>query len=68
MPGNIIKIMVEEGQQVAKNDVLMVMSVMKTETLIHSPTGGKIKELIVKEGSSVDHNDLIVILEPEESK
>ncbi|KAI5694005.1 hypothetical protein M8J76_016779 [Diaphorina citri] len=68
MPGNIIEVKVKVGQQVKKNDVLIVMSVMKTETLIHASADGVVKEIFVEVGGQVAQNDLVVVLDVGEVK
>ena len=45
--------MVSEGQQVEKDEVIMILEAMKMETEVRVPSAGTITNLIVKEGDSV---------------
>ncbi len=54
MPGKIVSINVEEGDEVDKDSVLLVMEAMKMENLLKSPRSGKIKKIHVKSGDSVE--------------
>ena len=42
VPGNIWKVLVQEGDQVKKGDILFIMEVMKTEVNHDSPVDGKV--------------------------
>ena len=53
LSGNIFKVMVSEGQQVEKDEVIMILEAMKMETEVRVPSAGTITNLIVKEGDSV---------------
>ncbi|CSA67657.1 oxaloacetate decarboxylase [Vibrio cholerae] len=53
MAGTIFKIQVEQGDEVAEGDVLIVLEAMKMETEIRAARSGVIQELHVKEGDSV---------------
>ena len=47
VPGNIWKVLVQEGDQVKKGDILFIMEVMKTEVNHDSPVDGKLLKLIL---------------------
>ncbi|MCP4411253.1 MAG: sodium-extruding oxaloacetate decarboxylase subunit alpha [Gammaproteobacteria bacterium] len=53
LSGNIFKVMVSEGQQVQKDEVIMILEAMKMETEVRVPDSGTITSLMVKEGDSV---------------
>ncbi|ELZ1191254.1 sodium-extruding oxaloacetate decarboxylase subunit alpha [Vibrio cholerae] len=53
LAGTIFKIQVEQGDEVAEGDVLIVLEAMKMETEIRAARNGVIQELHVKEGDSV---------------
>ncbi|EPM4590100.1 sodium-extruding oxaloacetate decarboxylase subunit alpha [Vibrio cholerae] len=53
LAGTIFKIQVEQGDEVAEGDVLIVLEAMKMETEISAARSGVIQELHVKEGDSV---------------
>lgn len=53
LSGNIFKILVKDGQDVEKNDVVMILEAMKMETEVRATDSGRISQLIVREGDSV---------------
>lgn len=62
MPGKIVKILVQEGDVVAKGDTLVIVSAMKMESEYKSPKDGIVHKIFVKEGAPVQgHQSLIEI-------
>jgi len=57
------KIEVSEGQDVAADDVLMILESMKMEVPVVAPAAGRVRSLAVAEGASVDEDDLLVVLD-----
>jgi oxaloacetate decarboxylase alpha subunit len=53
LSGNIVKVMVSEGQTVAQGDVIFILEAMKMETEVRSAHDGVINSIMVKEGDSV---------------
>ena len=53
LPGRVVKIEVNEGQKVAKGDVLIIVEAMKMENSILAPFHGKVENLLVSEGDQV---------------
>ncbi|USP03752.1 sodium-extruding oxaloacetate decarboxylase subunit alpha [Vibrio sp. LQ2] len=53
LAGNIFKINVQAGSEVAEGDILIVLEAMKMETEIRAARGGVVQDLHVKEGDSV---------------
>lgn len=53
LAGNIFKVLVSPGQQVAEGDTIMVLEAMKMETEISAPKAGTISAVSVNEGDSV---------------
>jgi biotin carboxyl carrier protein len=64
MPGKIVKISVKAGDEVRKNQTLVIVEAMKMENEIKSPTPAKVKKINFKEGDLVDTGQPIVELEP----
>ena len=54
---------VAEGQDVAADDVLMILESMKMEVPVVAPAAGRVRSLAVAEGASVDEDDLLVVLD-----
>ncbi len=63
MPGLILEINVEEGQNVNEDDALLILEAMKMENVINSPREGIIKSISVKQGETVDKNALLIEFE-----
>lgn len=53
LAGNIFKLQVNLGDQIAEGDVLIIMEAMKMETEIRSTASGKVSAIHIKEGDSV---------------
>ncbi|CAA6827163.1 MAG: Oxaloacetate decarboxylase alpha chain (EC [uncultured Thiotrichaceae bacterium] len=62
MVGNIYKILVEPGQQVAADETLVILEAMKMEITIASPRAGVVADIFIKEGDTVDQGDSLVTL------
>lgn len=63
MPGNIWKIMIEEGQEVKEGQVLLILEAMKMENDILAPRDGVVAILNTKEGSAVSTGEKLVVLD-----
>ena len=62
IPGSIIKILVNEGDQVKKGESLVVIEAMKMETNIVATVDSTIEKIYVSEGQQVKSGELIVKL------
>ena len=60
IPGTIVKILVKEGQEVAKGEQMLILEAMKMKNIILFQTGGKVKSIKVKEGEKVSKNSLML--------
>jgi len=60
MPGKILKLLVQEGQDVKKGDVLFVLEAMKMENAIKSPGDGVLKKVLVQAGQTVEKNQVLM--------
>lgn len=63
MPGLIVKIQVEIGQEVEKGQVLLNFEAMKMENQLKSPGPGKVKTILVTQGDKVEKGQLLVEME-----
>jgi len=63
LPGNIIKILRKEGDQLTKNNPVLIMEAMKMENEILTPKDGKIKKIYVAPGQKVNKDDLLFEIE-----
>lgn len=60
LAGNIFRVMVSEGQQVAEGETLLVLEAMKMETQVSAPAAGTISSINVKEGDVVAVGDILL--------
>ena len=63
MGGKVVEIKVKVGDQVKKDDVVLVYEAMKMENDILSTLNGKVKRILVKENDVVGTNDPLIEFE-----
>ena len=63
VPGTVLDIRVEPGQQVAQGDILVILEAMKMENEIAAPAAGKVAAVQAVKGTSVNAGDILVTLE-----
>ncbi len=63
MPGLILEIMVEVGQEIAQGTPLLVLSAMKMENIILSQGAGVVKSIEVSQNDAVEKGQLIIKME-----
>jgi len=63
MPGMVIKLLCEIGDEVKKGDKLIIIEAMKMENTLASPDSGKVIAIKVKEGETVDKDKIMIELE-----
>ncbi len=62
MPGKILRVLVEEGADVAAGDGLIVVEAMKMENELVAPRAGRVNALNAKAGDAVDSGALLLTL------
>jgi biotin carboxyl carrier protein len=60
MPGLVISIPVEEGQQIHKGQVLVILESMKMQNELKSPRDGRVARLRIKRGDSVERKQTLL--------
>ena len=60
MPGLVVAVPVEDGQEVAKGDVLVILESMKMQNELKSPRDGRISRIRVKVGDSVERKQTLL--------
>ncbi len=63
MPGKVVKVLVEEGEEVGANQGLIVIEAMKMENEFKARAKGKVKEIFVSEGDVVEGGDKLILIE-----
>lgn len=64
MPGLVLDILVETGQEVEEGQALLVLEAMKMENIIKAHGSGKIQEISVETGDKVEKSQLLISIEP----
>jgi biotin carboxyl carrier protein len=62
MPGKIVRVLVEEGQEVEAGAPLVVIEAMKMENELRAPRGGRVEKLGARAGQAVEGGALLVEL------
>ena len=63
MPGKVVEVFVEPGEEVEVGDVVLILEAMKMENELRSPMKATVKAVNVKPGDSVAGNQLLVALD-----
>ncbi|HEX2506658.1 MAG TPA: biotin carboxylase N-terminal domain-containing protein [Gaiellaceae bacterium] len=66
MPGTVIRVLAEEGEQVEARDPLVVLEAMKMETPVVAPYDGRVGRVLVAEGDRVAGGAVLVELAEQE--
>jgi 3-methylcrotonyl-CoA carboxylase alpha subunit len=65
MPGNVIEVLVKEGETVGKGQALMIIEAMKMEHTILAPAAGRVAEVRFAPGDQVKEGDQLIAFEVE---
>lgn len=60
MPGLVVAIPIEEGQEVHKGDVLVILESMKMQNELKSPRDGKVSRVRIKPGDNVEQKETLL--------
>jgi biotin carboxyl carrier protein len=61
-PGLVVQVNVQSGDEVTKDQTLMVIEAMKTQAPVIAPHPGRIEILLVSVGQQIKANELLAIL------
>ena len=64
MPGMVVRVAVQPGQQVKKGEALLALEAMKMETAITAPQDARVTAVHVRPGTSVQAQELLMELSP----
>lgn len=59
MPGTILKLIANVGDQVSENQPILVLEAMKMENQIVAPQAGRLDSIAVSQGQSVNAGDVL---------
>lgn len=63
MPGKIIRVLVEKGEDVVHDQSLLVIEAMKMQTEIRAPKNGTVREVAATAGVNVNAGDFLMSIE-----
>jgi acetyl-CoA carboxylase biotin carboxyl carrier protein len=61
--GSIWQIVAAVGDEVAKDDAILIMESMKMEIPVTAPRAGRLKALVVEAGQVVAEDDVVALIE-----
>ncbi len=67
MPGRILKILLNEGDEVHQGQAVIIVEAMKMENELFSEINGNIKKIFVQVGATVDNGTKLVEIRTKES-
>jgi biotin carboxyl carrier protein len=63
MPGKVVRVLLNAGDEVASRQGVLVVEAMKMQNEVQSPKTGKIAEIKVSEGQTVNAGDVLAVIE-----
>jgi len=63
MPGLVLEVLVEEGEEVMADEGLLVLEAMKMENELKAPSGGVVRTIHAASGDAVDKDALLIEIE-----
>jgi pyruvate carboxylase len=63
MPGKVVRVLVEAGQEVEAGQGLVVVEAMKMQNELKSPKSGTVAEVRAEAGATVNAGDVLVVVE-----
>ena len=63
MPGRVVRLLVEEGEQVPKGKGLLILEAMKMENEIAAPRSCVVKKIVVQAGETVEGGAELLLIE-----
>ena len=63
MPGRVVRVLVEPGDEVAARQGVIVVEAMKMENELRAPRAGRVKEVSVVPGMSVEAGRILAVIE-----
>jgi len=63
MPGKVVNVMVEVGDEVKEGETVIIISAMKMESEYKAPKDGIVKKVNVKDGDIIEGNQILIELD-----
>ena len=62
MPGRSVKVLVEDGQEVAAGAGVIVLEAMKMQNELRAPRAGRVRQLAVRPGQTVEAGQTLLVV------
>ncbi len=62
MPGKVVRVLVQPGEQVQARQGLVVVEAMKMQNEVQSPKSGRVERLLVQEGQAVNAGEVLAVI------
>jgi biotin carboxyl carrier protein len=63
MPGKVVRVLLNVGDEVAAHQGVLVVEAMKMQNEVQSPRAGKVAEIKVAEGQTVNAGEVLAVIE-----
>ena len=63
MPGQVLKVLVQPGQTVQKDEPLLILEAMKMENVLKATAEAQVKAIKVNQGDNVEKNHVLIAFE-----
>lgn len=63
MPGRVVRVLVQDGQDVVEGEAIVVIEAMKMQNELRSPKGGRVVRMAVGVGDAVGAGDVLAVVE-----
>jgi propionyl-CoA carboxylase alpha chain len=67
MPGTVVKVLVEQGAEVAAGDAVLVLEAMKMQHTVSAPHAGTVAEITIQPGTQVAAGEVLAVVEGEDA-
>lgn len=68
MPGLIVEVLVQVGDEVGEGDTVVILESMKMQNELKAPRSGAVQSILCKMGNTVDKNALLIIIGDDDSE
>ena len=63
MPGLILQVLVQPGDEIQKGQQLLILEAMKMENVLKAPADAVVKEVNIEKGQNVEKNQVLLLFE-----
>jgi biotin carboxyl carrier protein len=63
MPGKVVRVLLNVGDEVASHQGVLVVEAMKMQNEVQSPKAGRVAEIRVSEGQTVNAGEVLAVIE-----